>query len=399
MNKKDNSKESILKKLYSSENITAPNNPRFQTMKIIALSLIFGFLAGIVADFVSNAYLMPQYSLTKDSIINDISTLIDRRKTDTSQKGVLEEDIKKSIEETKTSIVSIYEKKSLEADSDKAVDFSENIYLPSDKKGSGIILTSDGWIVTSKKVITDLNKDYVLFNSNNEKYDVSEFISDPSSDLLFFKVKSENLQVMAMGEKNSLSLGDIVAAVESKNAWLSSIKNLNYKNIDKKENAISSTEKFDAFISLNTTLDKSFLGGAVVNLEGEMIGLINDNMVLPSDYIVRAMKDVIKDNKVKRAYLGVNYYDLSYFSLIDQSLVLNKSKGALIKEIAANSPAISAGLKTGDLVLKVNNEEIDENNSLNSLIQEYQAKDKINLTVLRADKEMTMEVMLGEYVK
>lgn len=391
-NKKQN--ENFLKKIYSEpEQIVSPVSQPIPFLKLVLLSLVFGFIAGIVADIVSNAYIFPQQTSTPE-VVKDITDLLDQDNS-VEVTGTYEKEIKQAVNSTKNSIVTIYEKKF----SDMEANLINNIYLKNQAKGNGIVLTSDGWIVSSKKVITDVSKQYVLFTSDLQKYEVNEFITDPSSDLVFFKLDTENLSVIELTEKNSLTLGQFVIAVNNSNAKVSNIESLSYSQEVENKDLIKSSEKFWKFIKINDSLDKSYQATAVVNLDAEMIGVVFDNIIFPSDFVVRAMRDVIKDKKVKRAYLGINYLDLAYSQGIDQKKVSNKNKGALVYELAENSPAAAAKIQKNDIVLKINDEEIDQRYCLTDIIQDYSANEKLTFIILRNNNEQEVEVELGEYVR
>jgi serine protease Do len=187
------------------------------------------------------------------------------------------------------------------------------------------------------------------------------------------------------------------------------IVNLDYEPAPEKKDLIKSSEKFSKFILLKDVFKKA--GDPLFNLNGEIIGLITSSnsgsdlkTALPVNYIKSAFTDILKYKKIERSFLGVNYIDLaSVLGLkneisqgLERGALLYENKDLKIKAVTPESPAASAGLKSGDIILKVDDEELSSRRDLTSIIQEYQAGDSIDLSVLRDGKEQTIKIKLEE---
>ena len=363
-------------------------------LKIILIALIPGLLAGIVGAFVVEAYLLPpaSFSLPK---WNEV-----KRKAPAAE----EIEISAAADRAAPAVVDIYLTKS-DLNSKEILD---KIYLPSEILGRGIILTSDGWILTTKEVISDFKKEYSVITFNKKLYEIREMILDKVSNAVFLKVEAEDLPVSQIGDKEELEAEQNVAVLEE-GAVITRIVNLNYEPISEKKDLIKSSEKFSKFILLKDVFGKA--GDPLVNLDGEIIGLItssnprgNLRTALPVSYIKSAFINILKYQKIKRPFLGVNYIDLASASGLEEEINQGLKRGALlyenkdlkIKAAVAGSPAAFAGLKSKDIILKVDKEELSSRRDLADIIQEYRVGDSIDLLVLRAGKEQTIKVKLEE---
>ena len=116
-----------------------------------------------------------------------------------------------------------------------------------------------------------------------------------------------------------------------------------------------------------------------------------ENTAIPAGFINKALKSIFKSQKVLRPSLGIEYIDLSSILSIDDNFNINK--GALVHKVLPDSAALEAGFIKGDIIIKMENQEVKDNN-LPELIQEYDKGTAVNFTVLREDKEMVIKVML-----
>lgn len=391
----ENLDKSKIEKLYKDDDIIIRQKNNLSFAKVIFLTVIFGVASGVCASIVFNAFFQDQFSLTgqsKETIAKDIADLLEKRKIQAETAYSLESGIKSSVDEEGLSIVKIFPKKLIDEKSKNPL--LDGIYNPNDLAGNGIVLTSDGWIVTTKKVVPDLTKSYELFTFDNEKFEVSAFVLDPASDLIFFKIAKENLPVVKLADKDSLSLGQLIAVVSAKTAKLTNIEEINYQKIVKNEDYIKSTEKFWQSIKLKDSLDKNYQGAIAVTLSGEMAGIVMDNNVISSDIITRAMKDAIKSGAILRPVLGVKYLDLSSAYGIDSQKSQNRTKGALVLSVEGKSAGEMGKIRPDDIIIKVKDIEVDFKNNLSSLILDYHPEEKVALTVLRNKEEIVLEITL-----
>lgn len=370
---------------------------------VVVLAVVFGLFSGLVGAIIFRTYLgnLPFFgSLNISSQVPGQDVVIKE-----PRKVVVEQDLRISqvIESTEPALVSIYNQKP------EAKNPLEKIYLPDELLGQGIILTSDGWLMTSKDVIGDFKKKYLVLTSAGKEFTAFDFILDPATNFVFFKVEAKDLPVVKFGDRNNLSLGQAALALNgSSEVAVTTIESLDYSKVSGPADFILSSEKFSKYILLKDSLDRDYLGAPLVNLGGEIIGVMTKNesvglrIALPANYAQEAVASILKDKKIKRPYLGIHYLDLSKTFGLDESLTAGKTKGALIfgndemPALDAAGPAQKNGLKKDDIILRVEDEEINGQKSLTEIIQRYKPGDIIDLALLRNKEEKTLKVELGE---
>ena len=271
--------------------------------------------------------------------------------------------------------------------------------------GSGFVLTSDGWLVTSQGVMNKIKgKNYVILTADYKVYKVEKILKDTVSRAVFVKIKAKNLAVPKLGALDKLKSGQkvyafIAAYPEPKIASLH-LADLHASSLD---DVVASTEQFSHFISSREGYDPSLIGSPIVNLAGEIVAIIDSpRNAIPLDYLLVAINDLNKKNKVERASLGVHYIDLAKYPRVDPKTGKMRNKGALLSNfknllaVEKGSVADTAGLMVGDIILNVEDEPINGRKNLTAIIQAYQHGQTLKLTVLRNGKEKTFKIKLNK---
>ena len=388
----------VLKEIYKEKvpQLSPPHS--FSFLKIFFLSLLFGFLGGGFIFFLGKTY-FSSLSIFKELEINRFpgqEIVIEK-----PQKVIVEENLHFNdlISHTANSVLAIFELR------DENLGVLEKTYLPQNSLGLGVILTSDGWGVTTSEVIKNLEKTYLFIDQNNQHYFSQDFFLDKATGIVFFKIKAEGLPVLKFSSKEKVTPGEKVFLVSPfKENFISTLASLKFPLISKTLDLIFSSEKFPYFYKLNETPPRIFQGGGVINLSEELVGILKGNeenlFVIPIDYLIPAFNSLLKEGKIIRPYLGLHYLDLSLSFGLDPSLTKNQKNGALIwgnnqfLPILKNSPAQKAGLEKGDIILKIEGETINSK-SLSEIIQEFLPGKKIILTILRDKERKEVEVELG----
>lgn len=263
---------------------------------------------------------------------------------------------------------------------------------PGNILSSGIPLTSDGWVVALKPA-GNLNKLGIAWN--RLFYPIEKTVTDPLTDLIFLKVSAQGLPLAPFGKADGLKVGDELISFDHQKTF--SVSRLLNAHLGLPAGTIRSSELLDAFEQIQIVPP----GVPVFNNRGEFVGLVKSNgLMIGADYIQEALGDILKNGKIGRPFLGVNYVDLSI--IISTVNSANKPLlGALIKSgkdsvaVIKGSPAERAGLKEGDIVLAVDNFEMNENQTLAEVIAGFSPGTKVALNVLRDGKEKKIEVTLG----
>ena len=398
---KDNKlQDKELEKLYSKkDNLSSFDRPavhsRVTTISLV-VAIIFGFLSGIVGVIF---FLTGSLSFLKVGV-EDILPAQQFKIEHHEQVNVLDDERFEKLNETVfQSVVAVYEKKEV------TQNVLDNVYLSSEIKGSGFILTADGWVVTHAKAISDTANDYVVVTSDKQVLDVEDFVFDDFSGVVFLKVKASNLSTLPIVEAKDLAVGERLLVV--KNLADSKIESL-VKRLVKKDwqdnssqnSILKMSSKATNYLLLDGNLNKSFNGSPVINLEGEVVGLIigsADNVLARAaeDFKLAITQVLSGKQKIERVILGVKYIDLS--QVAGSSTKIKKGeqtslvdKGALIAQVVANSAAAEAGLEVGDIVVKVGDRDVNFSGDLSRLLQFYEVGDSVVLSVLRQGEEGEM---------
>lgn len=281
--------------------------------------------------------------------------------------------------------------------------------------GTGIIATSDGYILTNKHVINGANKVTVVLDDGTTYEDVEVVVTDPLNDVAFLKIKDvSDLPAATLGDSKTISVGQQVIAIgnalgEYQNTVTSGIISGTGRSLTASDGTGNSAEKLTDMIQTDAAINSGNSGGPLVNAAGEVIGINtatstsaeNMGFAIPISSAKGMLKQLTETGKAERTYLGVYSVLITpevakaYNLPVDAGVYLYSSSS--YSAIASDSPASKAGLKDKDIITKVNGVEVGANGSLTSLIGEYKPGDTVQLTVLRDGKEIAVNVTLEGY--
>lgn len=358
---------------------------------IIIIATIFGMASGVVGEMIARAYLLDSYyNIPFFGEINipngnEIKAgLIIRN----ANKVVVEQDTKitEIINSSENSIVGVF-KKIPESKNNLEKFNLKNYYKINDQVGQGIIITSDGWILTNYKPIS--LEDCVVISKDGKINNIDKIVSDKISEFNFLHIKANDLQVKKLTLDNEIENGQLALTISfNSQAWVSRVKS------NKDENFVRSSDYFSNKLTLIEGVPDEFIGSALFNLSGDIIGVVNGkNEIEPISHLQSAINSLLKNKEISRANLGVNYVNLS-------DLINYNNKGALIYKdsmgiaVVKKSSADLAGLKEGDIIISVDGIEINKDNDLINIIQWHGAGDKVNIIYLRDGERGEVEVEL-----
>lgn len=281
--------------------------------------------------------------------------------------------------------------------------------------GTGIIATSDGYILTNKHVINGATKVTVVLDDGTIYENVEVVATDPLNDVAFLKIKDvSDLPAATLGDSKTITVGQQVIAIgnalgEYQNTVTSGIVSGTGRTLTASDGSGSNAETLTDMIQTDAAINSGNSGGPLVNAAGEVIGINtatstsaeNMGFAIPISSAKGMLSQLTESGKAERTYLGV--YSAEITPALAKSYNLPVDSGAYIYSstsytaIIKDSPAAKAGLKDKDIVTKVNGAEVGAAGSLASLIGEYKPGDVIQLTVLRDSKEIAVNVTLEAY--
>lgn len=356
--------------------------------KEFILCLGLGLLAAIIGSFAVISFVMPAEYWGGGISANNQQLL--KMSLGIKAYGGLE--VFKFLDSALPSSAGIYRRKAVSAQ------FADSLYLDKDRLGSGLVMTADGWIVSNKTVIDSLGAKGLAVAVKGKIYNAEMLVFDTWTDTVFIKIGAENLPVVALGDSDSIKLGDVVYGGSNKNDfWVSFVSGVDfYPKSASKSDLILSSEKFSKRIKLQDKSLPVINGGLVAASNGDIVGLIiselKGNFVLPINYFKKIVSDVLKNKKILRPYFGVSYIDLN--SALG-AVLPNSGNGAYIHSVAVGSPAAKFGLRTGDIITGADDEKFNKGQDLSEIISEYKPGDKINIKIVRDGKETNIDVVLG----
>lgn len=264
--------------------------------------------------------------------------------------------------------------------------------------GSGVILSKDGYIVTNAHVVADSDEIIVSINDENE-YTAKLIGVDKDSDLAVIKIDGENLTPIKIGSSQNLLIGDIVFAIGNPFGVGQTVTQGIVSALNKNKVGIN---KYENFIQTDASINPGNSGGALIDSRGALIGINSAiltrsggnngiGFAIPVSMVKNIVKKLVEDGKVTRGYLGVSIDDINK-ELKD---IYKREKGALILDIAKDTPAYKYNLKRGDLVYKVNDKIINDAQEFSQIIGSFKPNEKVTLHVERNKKDIKIDIVLG----
>ena len=275
----------------------------------------------------------------------------------------------------------------------------------SNSLGSGVIIDAEkGYIITNSHVINKSDEIKVVLYDKRE-YEATIIGEDPLSDIAVIQIDNDSLTDLTMGDSDDLQVGQWVIAIGSPFGL-----HLNHTVTAGIVSAIGRSDvmskmNYENFIQHDAAINPGNSGGALLDLEGNLIGIntaiatrsgqnAGVGFAVPINQAKKVANDLIETGTVKRGWLGITIQDItddmkSYWKL-------KNKKGALVSQILENSPAEKSGLKEEDIIIKVNNDEIENSSDLRNTVSENYPNKEITLTVLRDNKKKKIKVLLGE---
>jgi len=269
--------------------------------------------------------------------------------------------------------------------------------------GSGVIISPDGYIVTNYHVIKDADIIEVTLN-DKRKYTPRIIGYDQMTDVALLKVDGKNLPFLPFGNSDNLKVGEWVLAIGNP-FNLTSTVTAGIVSAKARDINIMSRYGIGAFIQTDAAVNPGNSGGALVDTKGNLVGIntaIASNtgsytgysFAIPVNIVKKAVGDLIKYGKVKRAFIGASIIDLN--ADIANYLGLHQSEGVYIYELIPHGAAEKAGLKKGDIIEKINGIKINTLPQLQEQLAKYNPNDKINIEVLRGKNVATYTLQLNE---
>ncbi len=267
--------------------------------------------------------------------------------------------------------------------------------------GSGIVISSDGYILTNNHVVENASKIRVTFLGDKE-YEAEIIGTDPPTDVALIKIDAENLPIVHIGDSDKLRVGDQVMAIGNpfgvgQTVTLGIVSALG-RNIGLMD--------YSDLIQTDASINPGNSGGALVNMQGRLVGMNaailsrsggsqGIGFAIPTSMAMRIVDSLKETGTVQRAYLGVLPQP------VDQSMAdyygMDRPRGVLITQVNEDTPAEKAGLKDGDIILSVDGREIKNPSMLRNVISLSEVGQEVELAIVREGAEQNVAVKLEKF--
>ncbi len=280
---------------------------------------------------------------------------------------------------------------------------------PSEASGSGVIISDDGYIVTNNHVIDGGDKIQVIL-ANKKTYEGKVIGTDPTTDLALVKIEEKNLPFIRFGNSDSVEVGQWVLAVgnpfnleSTVTAGIVSAKGRNIGIIKTQDDNGRQTGGIEAYIQTDAAVNPGNSGGALVNTNGDLIGINSAiatptgafagySFAVPVNIVSKVVNDLMKFGVVQRGYLGVSMETVT--DELSRKNNLDDLNGVYVDSVLPGSAAEEAGLRAGDVITKINDQNVNTSPELQEQVSRFHPGDKVVVTFKRDGKEKSATTVL-----
>jgi S1-C subfamily serine protease len=271
--------------------------------------------------------------------------------------------------------------------------------------GSGVIFSTEGYIVTNNHVIASAEK--IEVNYNKRIYPAELIGTDPSTDLAVIKINETNLPAITLNSSKNVQVGEWVIAVGNPYTLASTVTAGIVSAKGRRIGILEDKFPIESFIQTDAAINPGNSGGALVNKAGELVG-INSAILsrtgsytgyafaIPVDIVKKVFNDIVKYGIVQKGLFGgavieYNYENANKYNL---NTDVKSFSGVLLESVDRNGPAFDAGLKPGDVIIRINNTTVNTQSEFEEELSAYNPGNKITLTFLRDGKQMNASLTL-----
>ena len=271
--------------------------------------------------------------------------------------------------------------------------------------GSGVIISSDGYILTCAHVVSGASQITVTIGDTD--YTATVVGEDDTSDVAVLKIDATGLTPATVGDSNSLSVGDSVLAVGNPLGELGGTVTSGIVSALNRSVTIQGTSSTNtmSLIQMDASVSPGNSGGGLFNMNGELIGLVNAKssssdaeglgFAIPINDAIQVAQDLLENGYVSgRPYMGITYIAVTDAQTAAQFNV--NAYGVYVVDVVQGGPADKAGLKVGDRIVSIDGTEIAQKDDLGTLMQQHTAGDTLSITVARDGQMQTVSLTLGE---
>ena len=278
--------------------------------------------------------------------------------------------------------------------------------VPQRASGSGVIISEDGYIVTNNHVIEQASDINVTLN-NKKQYKAKLIGTDPSSDLALIKIEEKALNFLLYGNSDNVKLGQWVVAVgyplNLETTVTAGIVSAKARSLGL--NSRRSASPIEAFSQTDAAVNQGNSGGALVNTNGELVGIVSAiasptgayagySYAIPVNIVKKIINDLLQYGMVQRAYLGISYLPATAPESEKTKLNYKEGQGVLVLDVSKDGAMNGTGIQSGDYISKINGVKVTTGSEMVEQVAGYKPGDKVSVAYIRAGKEYTTSIVL-----
>lgn len=274
--------------------------------------------------------------------------------------------------------------------------------MPQEGTGSGVIISKDGYIVTNNHVI-DFADEVSVTLHDQRKFTAKVIGKDPTTDVAVIKIENNDLPTLKFSNSDKVKVGEWVLAVGNPFNLTSTVTAGIVSAKGRDINILQGNTAIESFIQTDAAVNPGNSGGALINLEGDLIGIntaiktrtgsfAGYSFAIPSNMVQKIVDDIIEFGEAQRGFIGINIASLS--SEDKEELSLNISEGVLVESVVEDGAAIKAGVLPNDIITAVNSQTVKTAPELQELIGRLRPGDEVDLEIIRRGKIKNIKVRL-----
>ena len=270
--------------------------------------------------------------------------------------------------------------------------------------GSGVIIDAqNGYVITNSHVI-DKAQDIVVTLENGQRFDAKVIGKDPGADIAVIQIEADNLNEISLGDSDVLRQGDFVVAIGNPFGLGQTVTSGIVSALGRSGLGI---ESYEDFIQTDASINPGNSGGALVNLRGELIGIntaiygpsggnVGIGFAIPMNMAKKITEQLIEHGEVKRGRLGFSAQDVT--PELAKAFGIERNKGVVVARVEADSPAENAGMKVGDVIVKVNGKEAISSSHVRNENGLLRFGSSVKIEVLRNGKLQTLSATVEDQI-
>lgn len=268
--------------------------------------------------------------------------------------------------------------------------------------GSGVIISSDGYIITNNHVVDGAEKITITLNDKHE-YQGTLIGTDADADLAVVKIEGEHFPYLSFGNSDAVRLGEWVLAVGNPFNLTSTVTAGIVSAKARNLNILGESSSIESFIQTDAAVNQGNSGGALVNNKGELIGINSAiasgtgyftgySFAIPSNVAFKVSKDLIQYGCVQRAFIGLSIKDIDAQTAAEMNL--SDLNGVLVALIDDNGAAKQHGIKEGDIIISIDDAKVNSMSELREILMQHSPGDHVKVTFLRNEETFSKNIQL-----